>query len=156
MFKHRRQTKRVSGHIKVAVWSMRWLFFVDSTYVVCIDRDNGGRAEKPYDVSAFLESTFCGQFVSLGTCLKVMKWFSTESQGKSGILARWRKKLSTLSSIMARRGYSIPCNFSDRTIRAEGAAEFIRRDIFRPWETSPRNPRSARRYIISGPRMIEN
>lgn len=61
--------------------------------------------------------------------------FERESR-KSGkvwnILAKVKKEtfLSILSSITAHhRGYNIPCNFSDRTMRVESAAEFTRRDI---------------------------
>jgi len=72
-----------------------------------------------------------------------MKWFSNgRISGKVwNILAKVRREtfLFTLSSITAHRGYNIPRNFSDRTMRVEGAAEFIRRDIFSPRETLSRD-----------------
>lgn len=121
-------------------------------YIVCI-----GETEQKNDTMSryFRKVHFCGQFVSLGTRSKVMKWFSNESRGRSGILAKKATFLYPPYKFYygAPRGYIIPSNFSARTIRVEAAAEFIRRDIFWLRETLSRNPWLATVYIRRGLRM---
>lgn len=84
-------------------------------------------------LDVFAKHFFYSQFVSLETWREIMKRFSNEKvSGKVwNILAKVRRETSLfiLSSITAHRGYNIPCNFSDRTMRVKEAAEFIRRDI---------------------------
>lgn len=60
----------------------------------------------------------------------VIKWFSNERVSGEGLEYSGKGEernfpIHLLSSITAHRGYNIPCNFSDRTMRAGGTAEFI-------------------------------